>query len=228
MRSGATSAERCRPVSPPAVRKISSVHVSGASARGRTQWAWIFASSQGGPSGSAASTTTVRDGCRPVSREIVSAARAPDLGLARDHDQVHHRGPRRDVAPAGLVAGRVEHQVRLRPDPGELLLDVVDRVGRRRPADRRLAGLRRVRELHPPAARRARADRDDLAVLARAPGAAGLDHQRVPAARPIDRVLRSGAIAGPRGRAGRPRPPGPRCRPRSSGSRAGRPRPRPR
>ena len=27
--SGATSADRCRPVSPPAVRKISSVHVSG-------------------------------------------------------------------------------------------------------------------------------------------------------------------------------------------------------
>src|SRR4051794_14861667 len=78
--SGATRADRWRPVSPPAVRKMSSVQVSGASARGRTQWASIFASSHGGPSGSAARTITVRDGCRPVSFEIVSAARAPTSG----------------------------------------------------------------------------------------------------------------------------------------------------
>ena len=78
--SGSTSAVRCRPVSPPAVRKIISVQVSGASSRGRTQWAWIRASSHGGPSGSADSTIRVRDGWRPVSRWIVSAARSPTSG----------------------------------------------------------------------------------------------------------------------------------------------------
>ena len=78
--SGATSAERWRPVSPPAVRKISSAQVSGASARGSTQWAWIRASSQDGPSGSADVTSRVRDGWRPVSRLIVSAARSAISG----------------------------------------------------------------------------------------------------------------------------------------------------
>src|SRR6188472_4020590 len=94
MSSGATSAERWRPVSPPAVRKISSEQVSGASARGSTQWAWTLASSHGGP--------------------------RPHLGLARDDDLVHHRRARGDVPAAGLAAVALEHQVGLRPDPGEL------------------------------------------------------------------------------------------------------------
>src|SRR5205807_10057477 len=99
-------------------------------------------------------------------------------------------------------------------DPGELLLDLVDGVGGRRPAHRRLAGLRRLRERDPAAARGARADRDDVAVLARAFRAAGLDHQRAPRPEPIGVKLTSDASAGPRGPAGRPRPPGPRSRPR--------------
>ena len=78
--SGVTRADRCRPVSPPAVRKICSEHISGASARGRTQWAWIRASSQPGPSGSADSTISVLDGWRPVSRETISAVRSPISG----------------------------------------------------------------------------------------------------------------------------------------------------
>ena len=76
-RSGVTTALRCWPVAPPAVRKISSEQASGAPGRGSTQCASTRPSSQGGPSGSADSTMSVREGCRPVSRPMVAAARAP-------------------------------------------------------------------------------------------------------------------------------------------------------
>ena len=62
MSRGAITALRCRPDSPPIVRWIVSAQVSGASARGTTQWAVIWASSQDGPSGSAGWTIVVRDG----------------------------------------------------------------------------------------------------------------------------------------------------------------------
>jgi hypothetical protein len=44
------------------------------------QWAWIWASSQRGPSGSAVDTISVREGWRPVSCWIVAAHRSPISG----------------------------------------------------------------------------------------------------------------------------------------------------
>ena len=81
MSSGATIAARCRPHSPPATRAMNSAHISAASARGRTQWAWMCASSQDGPSGSALETRSVRDGWRPASIRITAAACSPISGL---------------------------------------------------------------------------------------------------------------------------------------------------
>ena len=78
--SGVAIADRWRPASPPAVTWIVSAHVSGASSRGRTQCASTRASSQEGPSGSAAWMTIVRDGCRPVSSWMVAAQRSASSG----------------------------------------------------------------------------------------------------------------------------------------------------
>ena len=166
--SGATSADRWRPVSPPAVRKICSEHVSGASTRGSTHSAWIRASSHGGPSGSADITISVRDGWRPVSREMISAVRSPVSGWRATTTRFITDVRAAMWRPGVPVLGRRD-QVRLRPDAGQLLLDVVDGVGVRQPAHRGLAGLRRVRQLDPPAAGRPRPDGDDLAE--RPPGA---------------------------------------------------------
>ena len=65
-----------------------------------TQWAWIWASSQDGPSGSAGWTIVVRDGWRPVSRWMIAAQRSPTSGRRGDHDEVHHARPGGDVALA--------------------------------------------------------------------------------------------------------------------------------
>ncbi len=167
-----------------------------------------------------------------------------DLRLPRDDDEVHHRRPRGDV-PARRLALLADQEVGLRPDPVELGLDLVDRVRVREPAHRRLAGLRRVRQLDPAAAGGTRPDRDDLAELAAARVRAALrgiggPRDRLAALRgeldvrrgspPRPRLtghrVRSGASADRRGRAGLRPPRDPTSRPRSWGTRAAPSRPR--
>ena len=163
--SGAISAVRCRPVSPPAVRWISSEHVSGASGRGRTQWAWIRASSHGGPSGSAESTIIVRLGWRPVRRLIVSAARSPTSGCCaittRFITLVRAAICRPCRSPSSSTTRFGWAQIR----PSSFSMSSIVRA-LREPAQHRLARARRLERLDPTDAARPRTDGDDLARLA--------------------------------------------------------------
>ena len=162
--------------------------------------------------GSAPWTTSVRDGWRPVSRLMVSALRSPTSGWRATTTRFITDVRAAMWRPPWTPSSRLDRQVRLRPDPRQLALDPLDRLCPAHPAQRRLAGSRRLGEGDLPAARRSRADGDHLAE------------------RPLRAVLgppppgpspfRSGATGGPRAPACRRRPPGPRCRPRSSGTRA--------
>ncbi len=158
----------------------------------------------GGPSGSADWTISVLDGCRPVRRLIISAARSPTSGSASDTTRFITDRPRGDEP--GRLALAVDGQVRLGSDPGELLFGVVDA---RTPARARFSTSPIERTWETPSAGSARPGRRRL--LDRAP----VRPRRW--CRPRS-SLRSGATVGPPGPAGRRPPPGPRCRPRSWGS----------
>ena len=69
-----------------------------------------------------------------------------DLRLAGDDDQVHHRRPGGDVAPALDAVVRLDRQVRLRPDARQLALDPLDRLC---PATSSAASARRVAAARP-------------------------------------------------------------------------------
>src|SRR6185295_999583 len=69
-------------------------------------------------------------------RQVLDCGRAAftDLRPAGDDDEVHHARPGGHVAVDDLVAIRVRVEVRLGPDPGELLLDPIDARGAGAPA----------------------------------------------------------------------------------------------
>ena len=219
--SGATRPNRWRPVSPPAVRKISSAHVSGAS--GARHHA-VGLDPRVDP------RRPVRVGALDDQRPRRMAAGQPadrlraalaDLGLARDDDQVHHRRPGGDV--------------RARRHP---------RRPRRR---RRSRGWARA-QIRPARARSPRSTAPSTSSAASArpaaaarPARSARRRGRVPTAitspdappRPVRRgspsraaPFRSGATGVPRARAGRRPPRVPRCRRRSSGTRGRATRPR--
>ena len=225
IRSGATRPNRCRPVSPPAVRKISSVHVSGASGRGITQWAWMRASIHGGPSGSAPWMISVRDGCRPVRRLIVSALRSPTSGwratttrFITDVRAAMCRPPGRPPSPspsASTIArlGSAQMRASSRSMPSiEFALDIQRSVG----SPGRGGSASAI--CPPPAGRVPTAITSPGTRVRSLPSA---DEPPSPAP-----SVRSGATGVPRARAGRRPPRAPRCRRRSSGTRGRATRPR--
>ena len=118
---------------------------------GITQKAWIWASSHEGPSGSAAETIRVRDGWRPVSPEIVAAARSPTSRPAHDHDEVQDARPRRDMALASSPSGAASLAVA--PRSSRAPSGSLRASGPRRPAQARLAGagVERRRDWRTPA-----------------------------------------------------------------------------
>ena len=164
-------------------------------ARGITQWAWIWASSQDGPSGSAGGRSVVRDGWRPVSVWMIAAQRSPTSGRRGDRRRGSSRssGRRRgDRRHAVVVERRCRAASSGGPDPGELLLDALDAV------------------------RRPRAP-------ARGPARPGSPGVNVTGWAAVDGrwSLRSAATSGHRGPAARRPRPGPTCPPRSSGTSGG-------
>ena len=125
MSSGATSADRCRPVSPPAVRKISSVHVSGASAP-RQHAVGLD------PRVHPRRPVRVRglDDQRPrrmpagqPADRLGASARRPRAGARRRPGSSPTSGPRcagRRASALAVPVGVDDREVRLRPDPGQL------------------------------------------------------------------------------------------------------------
>src|SRR3954471_8363167 len=111
-----------------------------------------------------------------AARELLDGRRAAlaHLRPPGDDDEIHHARASGDVTARVSVGHRLE--VRLGPDPRELLLNLLDRMGPRTPPKRWLARLGKLRELDPATPRRPRADREDLADRALA----------VPARRPLD------------------------------------------
>ncbi len=217
MSSGATSAERCRPVSPPAVRKICSEQVSGASARGQHAVGLDPRVQPGRPVG-------VRGQHDQRARRVPAGQPGDGLGrpladlrAARDDHEVHHRRPGRDVPPAPLAPVR-----RRRGPPGPAAPRSGPAPSRCRRSCGRVDAQRIVgspgiggsaSSIRPPPA--GRVPTAMISPSARSPPSAVTG-------------LRSSATGAPRGRAGRRRSRGPTCPPRSWGSPAPASRPRPR
>ena len=131
-----------------------------------------------------------------------------DLGPGGDHDEVHHARPGGDVAVVvDLVVVGIDLGVRLGPDPGELLLDLLQAVDARPEPDDRLAGPRE----------RLRRHRRGAALHQAATDGARRDEPP---------PVRSAATSGLLGPAARRRPRAPTSPPRSSGSPARPRRPR--
>ena len=151
-----------------------------------------------------------RGGARSAARSSRRVARPPRAGGRRRPGSSRWSAPR--CAAAGPLAVAVAgHRLGCAQIRASSFSMSSIECAAATPAQRRLAGRGASAELDAPAARRPRADGDDLArrpVRSRRAG------------------VRSAATVGPPGRAGRRPPPGPRCPPRSSGSPARARRPR--